>query len=57
MEGFSNEKGHHVLWQFSEVVEGEWNVAVLDPDGKWVAFTMDLGNLEHRRAFLDGRVP
>jgi hypothetical protein len=57
MEGFSNEKGHHVLWQFSEGVEGEWNVAVLDPDGKWVAFTMDLGNLEHRRAFLDGRVP
>jgi len=57
MEGFSNDQGHHILWQFSEGVEGEWDVAVLDPDEKWVAFTMDLGDLEHRRAFLDGRVP
>ena len=56
-EGFSNEEGRHILWQFSEGVEGKWNVAVLDPDEKWVAFTMELGNLEHRRAFLDGRVP
>jgi len=57
MEGFSNEQGHHILWQFSEGVEGEWSVAVLDPDEKWVAFTMDLGDLDHRRAFLDGTVP
>jgi hypothetical protein len=57
MEGFSNEQGHHILWQFSEGVEGKWSMAVLDHDGKWVAFTMDLGDPEHRRAFLDGRVP
>ena len=57
LEGFSNEQGHHILWQFSETVDGEWDMAVLDGDGNWVAFTMDLGNLEHRRAFLDGTVP
>jgi hypothetical protein len=57
MEGFSNEQGQHILWQFNEDVGGVWDMAVLDRDGKWVAFTMDLGNLEHRQAFLDGRVP
>ena len=57
LEGFSNEQGQHILWQFSEKVDGEWDMAVLDRDGKWVSFTMDLGNLEHRRAFLDGKVP
>lgn len=57
LEGFSNEQGQHILWQFSETVEGEWDMAVLDSDGKWVAFTMDLGNPEQRRAFLDGTVP
>lgn len=57
MEGFSNEQGQHILWQFNEDVDGEWDMAVLDRDGKWVAFTMELGDLEHRQAFLDGRVP
>src|SRR5882724_7439545 len=28
-EGFSNEDGYHILWQFSEPVEGKWWVAVL----------------------------
>jgi len=44
LEGFSNELGHHILWQFNEDVDGEWRMAVLDRDGKWVAFTMDLIN-------------
>jgi hypothetical protein len=57
MEGFSNEQGYHILWQFGEGVEGDWDMAVLDRDGKWLPFTMDLGDPEHRRAFLDGRVP
>lgn len=56
-EGFSNENGHHILWQFGEDVEGEWHIAVLDHKGKWVAFTVDLGDPEHKQAFLDGRVP
>ncbi len=56
-EGFSNEQGHHILWQFGEDVEGKWQMAVLDPDGEWVTFTMDLGDPQHRQAFMDGRVP
>ena len=55
-EGFSNEKGHHILWQFSETVDGEWDMAVLNK-GEWIAFSMNLGNPEHRRAFLNGTLP
>ncbi len=57
LEGFSNEQGQHILWQFSEDVEGDWEMAVLDSNGGWVGFTMDLANLDHKRAFLDGMVP
>jgi hypothetical protein len=55
-EGFSNEDGDHILWQFSDRVSGPWWMAVLQGD-KWVPFEMDLGNMKHRAAFLDGRVP
>lgn len=27
-EGFSNEEGYHILWQFSDDVEGDWYMAV-----------------------------
>jgi hypothetical protein len=55
-EGFSNEEGYHILWQFSEDVEGAWWMAVLK-DGRWRKFEMDLGNAKHRAAFLAGDVP
>jgi hypothetical protein len=55
-EGFSNEDGYHILWQFSDDVSGPWWMAVLQ-DGRWVRFQMDLGSSEHRRAFLEGKVP
>jgi len=55
-EGFSNEDGYHILWQFSERVTGPWWMAVLQSD-RWVPFQMELGNPEHRRAFLEGKVP
>lgn len=55
-EGFSNEEGYHILWQFDEDVEGAWWMAVLK-NGKWVKFEMDLGDPEHREAFLAGKVP
>jgi hypothetical protein len=55
-EGFSNEEGFHVLWQFSERVKGKWWMAVLR-DGEWVTFPMELGNRKHREAFLRGEVP
>ncbi len=55
-EGFSNEDGDHVLWQFSEDVSGLWWMAVYR-EGAWCPFQMDLGNAEHRSAFFEGRVP
>lgn len=56
LEGFSNEEGYHVVWQFSDSVSGPWNMAVLQ-DGTWHHFTMDLGDPEHREAFFKGEVP
>lgn len=56
-EGFSNESGCHILWQFSPDVAGDWHMAVLDRDGRWIAFEMDLGRAEHRDAFFRGEVP
>lgn len=55
-EGFSNEDGDHILWQFSDRVEGEWWAAVLKA-GTWERFRMDLGNEAHRCAFKSGEVP
>jgi len=55
--GFSNEDGYHILWQFSDHVAGNWNMAVLDEAERWIRFEMDLGNREQRAAFLDGKLP
>lgn len=55
-EGFTNEEGFNIVWQFSESVSGPWNMAVLQ-EGSWRNFTMDLGDPEHREAFWAGEVP
>lgn len=55
-EGFSNEEGYHILWQFSDSVDGDWWMAVLQ-DGRWNCFEMDLGNQEHRESFFQGQIP
>jgi hypothetical protein len=55
-EGFTNEDGYQIVWQFSDAVSGPWNMAVLQ-DGIWHHFRMDLGDPQHRAAFLDGEVP
>jgi len=56
LEGFTNEDGYHIVWQFSDTVSGPWNMAVLQ-EGTWHQFTMDLGDPDHRAAFLRGEVP
>lgn len=56
-EGFTNEEGYHILWQFSDEVTGEWNMAVLDASGEWITFTMDLGNKHQREEFQAGKLP
>lgn len=55
-EGFSNEEGNHILWQFSDNVTGSWSMAVLKED-KWVNFEMDLGNQIQREHFFRGEIP
>jgi hypothetical protein len=55
-EGFTNEEGYHIVWQFSDSVSGPWNMGVLQ-DGVWRHFSMDLGDTDHRAAFLEGSVP
>jgi len=56
MEGFTNEEGYHIVWQFSDSVSGPWNMGVLQ-DGTWHHFKMDLGDPDHRAAFMNGEVP
>jgi hypothetical protein len=55
-EGFTNEDGYHIVWQFSDSVSGPWNMGVYK-DGLWHHFKMDLGDPDHRAAFLEGDVP
>lgn len=55
-EGFTNEEGYHIVWQFSDSVSGPWKMAVLQ-DGVWRQFSMDLGDPDHRAAFMKGMVP
>jgi hypothetical protein len=55
-EGFSNEEGYTILWQFGESVSGPWNVGVLIK-GRWLHFGIELGNPQHREAFWEGRIP
>ena len=56
MEGFTNEEGYHIVWQFSDAVSGPWNMGVYKDD-MWYHFKMDLGDPDHRAAFLNGDVP
>ena len=56
MEGFTNEDGYHIVWQFSDTVSGAWNMAVIQ-DGTWHQFQMDLGDPDQREAFFRNEVP
>lgn len=55
-EGFTNEEGYNILWQFADTVSGAWNMAVLE-EGTWHHFLMDLGDPEQREAFWRGEAP
>ena len=56
LEGWSNEDGQHITWEFSERVTGVWWMA-LRGDGGWNVFQMELGNRNSQRAFRAGEVP
>jgi hypothetical protein len=56
-EGFSNEDGYHILWQFRDGVTGKWSCAVRNESGQWDNFVMDLGNRNQREEFQNGKIP
>lgn len=56
-EGFTNEEGYHILWQFNEHASGIWNMAVQTQDERWTRFAMNLGDAAQRAAFKEGKVP
>lgn len=56
-EGFTNEEGYHILWQFNEHASGIWNMAVQTQDRRWTRFAMNLDDTAQRAAFKDGKVP
>ena len=56
-EGFTNDEGYHILWQFSDEVTGEWSCAIRDASGHWERFVMDLGDETQRQEFQNGKVP
>jgi hypothetical protein len=55
-EGFTNERGYSIDWQFSDSATGLWWMGLLQ-DGAWVHFQVDLGNTQHRDAFMKGQIP
>lgn len=56
-QGFSNEDGYQITWEFSERVTGERQVAVLDRQGHWQTFEMDMADKRQRAAFRAGERP
>ena len=56
-EGFTNREGQHVLWQFESTQTGELEAAIMDDSGRWMPFTMDMGDPEQVEAFRRGEVP
>lgn len=56
-QGFSNEDGYQITWEFSDRVQGPRQVAVLGDGGRWQPFEMDLGDAEQRAAFRAGARP
>jgi hypothetical protein len=56
-EGFSNEQGYQILWQFNDNVAGTWCMALENSTDNFVNFKMDLGDKRQREEFFDGKVP
>ena len=56
-EGFANEEGYRILWQFADSVKGDLSCAVRNWLGRWDKFVMDIGDLQQRQEFQEGKVP
>ena len=56
-EGFTNEEGYYILWQFPDEVSGECNCAIESKPGVWETFKIDLDDAIQRQEFKSGEVP
>lgn len=56
-QGFSNEDGYQITWEFSDRVDGPRQMAVLGAGGRWEPFEMDLADDQQRAAFRAGSRP
>lgn len=56
-QGFSNEDGYQITWELSGKVQGTRQVAVLDRQGHWQTFEMDMSDARQREAFRAGLRP
>jgi hypothetical protein len=57
-EGFTNEDGVQITWEYPGEETGDLKVAVLNDRGEeWIEYTMNLANQEHKALFLAGKAP
>ena len=56
-EGYRNEEGFFIVWQFEYEVEGPYEAAILDEYGKWLCFEMELSDKTHEQQFKAGKLP
>lgn len=56
-EGFTNESGDIILWDFPFSATGQRVMAVKTITGRWKTFLMDLESTIQRKSFFRGRLP
>jgi len=56
-EGFTNESGDLVLWDYPFSITGKRIAAVKDFTRRWKTFEMDLESINQRKDFFEGKVP
>jgi hypothetical protein len=57
-EGFTNEEGCQITWEYPGEESGELKVAVLNEKGEeWIEYIIDLANQEQKELFMAGKAP
>jgi len=56
-EGFTNESGDIVVWEYPDSATGIQTMAVRKFPGIWKRFDMNLASIDQRKKFLSGKVP
>lgn len=56
-EGFTNESGDLIVWDFPYSAAGKRVAAIRSFTGRWKTFEMDLESMVQRKAFFSGRLP